>query len=103
MFKMVQDLDLNTNEEIVLAKLKKLDFPDIDPLKKHYNNLHSLQKREIISKLEKKIDYALKWEKLEEKFKNPLIKDLIYCSKCGILPFSKKFYLLVLKHVYIHC
>ncbi|MHA1489295.1 MAG: tetratricopeptide repeat protein [Promethearchaeota archaeon] len=87
---MENKIDLNSLTETTFKRLEKFGYSDIKALKSYYENSHALKKEEIISKLNDKLDNISNLNIKNENVREPLLKDLIECCKCGLLPIEKK-------------
>ncbi|MFX0186123.1 MAG: hypothetical protein ACFE8A_00150 [Candidatus Hodarchaeota archaeon] len=75
--------------EMILARLERINYADIDILKQFYEDSISPRRQELITELEKKLDYVSNLKIKNEKIKSMLLLDLMECKKCGLFPIFK--------------
>ena len=75
--------------EMILAKLESFNYADIDILSQFYEDSIPLKRRELITELEKKLDYVSNLKIKNEDIKSVLLQDLMECKKCGLFPIFK--------------
>jgi tetratricopeptide (TPR) repeat protein len=75
--------------EMILARLESFNYADIDILKQFYEDSIPLKRQELITELEKKLDYVSNLKIKNENIKSVLLLDLMECKKCGLFPIFK--------------
>ncbi|MFW9899515.1 MAG: tol-pal system YbgF family protein [Candidatus Thorarchaeota archaeon] len=75
--------------EMILARLESFNYTDIDILNQFYEDSIPLKRQELITELEKKLDYVSKLKIKNENIKSLLLLDLMECKKCGLFPIFK--------------